>query len=87
MQELKTVNFRTQTGKARRAKTRARILTAAFALFDERGVERVTVEDVRAAAGLARGSFYNYFPTYEHMLTDLAARISRQINMEQTAAL
>jgi AcrR family transcriptional regulator len=85
MQELKTVNFRTRTGKARRAKTRARILTAAFALFDERGVERVTVEDVRAAAGLARGSFYNYFPTYEHMLKDLAAQISRQINMEQTA--
>jgi AcrR family transcriptional regulator len=82
---LKTVNFRTRTGQARRAKTRARILATAFALFDERGVDKVTVEDVRASAGLARGSFYNYFLTYEHMLTELAAQISRQINEEQTA--
>lgn len=79
------VNFRTRTGQARRARTHARILSAAFALFDERGVKNVTVEDVRAAAGLARGSFYNYYLTFEEMLTELAARISRQINLEQSA--
>jgi AcrR family transcriptional regulator len=79
------VNFRTRTGQARRAKTRARILATAFALFDEQGVHKVTVEDVRLSAGLARGSFYNYFPTYEHMLKELAAQISVQINREQTA--
>ena len=82
---MKTVNFRTRTGQARRAKTRARILTTAFALFDERGVDKITVEDVRASAGLARGSFYNYFLTYEHMLKELAGQISLQINKEQTA--
>jgi AcrR family transcriptional regulator len=60
-------------------------LSTAFALFDERSVDQVTVEDVRASAGLARGSFYNYFLTYEHMLKELAASISRQINIEQTA--
>jgi AcrR family transcriptional regulator len=60
-------------------------LTTAFALFDERGVDRITVEDVRASAGLARGSFYNYFLTYEHMLKELAGQISLQINKEQTA--
>jgi AcrR family transcriptional regulator len=43
------------------------------------------VEHVRETAGLARGSFYNYFPTYEDMLKDLAAQISRQINLEQSA--
>jgi AcrR family transcriptional regulator len=85
MKNLKTVNFRTRTGHARRARTRARILATAFSLFDERGVDKVTVEDVRASAGLARGSFYNYFSTYEHMLTELAAQISLQINKEQTA--
>ena len=82
---MKTVDFRTRTGQARRAKTRARILTTAFALFDERGVDKITVEDVRASAGLARGSFYNYFLTYEHMLKELAGQISLQINKEQTA--
>jgi AcrR family transcriptional regulator len=82
--ETTTVNFRTRTGRARRARTRAKILTTAFALFDERGVDHVTVEDVRDAAGLARGSFYNYFVTYEHMLTELAAQVGRQINIEQS---
>jgi AcrR family transcriptional regulator len=77
-------NFRTRTGKARRARTRAKILSTAFTLFDERRVDQVTVEDVRDAAGLARGSFYNYFLTYEHMLTELAAQIGRQINREQS---
>jgi AcrR family transcriptional regulator len=78
------VNFRTRTGQARRARTRAKILSTAFALFDERRVDQVTVEDVREAAGLARGSFYNYFLTYEHMLTELAAQIGRQLNHEQS---
>jgi AcrR family transcriptional regulator len=82
--ESGVVDFRTRTGKARRARTRTKILTTAFTLFDERGVDQVTVEDVRGAAGMARGSFYNYFVTYEHMLKELAARIGRQINIEQS---
>ena len=78
------VNFRTRTGQARRARTRAKILSAAFELFDKRGVDRVTVEDVRERAGLARGSFYNYFLTYEEMLKALASDLARQINSEQS---
>ena len=78
------VNFRTRTGQARRARTRAKILSAAFELFDKHGVDRVTVEDVREQAGLARGSFYNYFVTYEDMLKALASDIARQINSEQS---
>lgn len=85
MDNAAAVNFRTRTGQVRRARTRAKILSTAFALIDERSVDQVTVEDVRASAGLARGSFYNYFLTYEHMLKELAAAISRQINIEQTA--
>ena len=80
-----SINFRTRTGQARRSRTRAKILSAAFALFDEAGVDKVTVEDVREAAGLSRGSFYNYFLTYEEMLKELAGQIARQINIEQSA--
>jgi AcrR family transcriptional regulator len=79
------VNFRTRTGQARRARTRAKILSAAFTLLDRGTVSQLTVEHVRETAGLARGSFYNYFPTYEDMLKDLAAQIGRQINLEQSA--
>ena len=82
--EAAPVNFRTRTGQVRRARTRSKILSAAFALFDKHGVDRVTVEDVRERAGLARGSFYNYFLTFEEMLKALAADIARQINTEQS---
>jgi AcrR family transcriptional regulator len=82
--ESTVVNFRTRTGQARRARTRAKVLSTAFALFDEHRVEQVTVEDIRDAAGLARGSFYNYFLTYEHMLKEMAAQIGRQLNKEQS---
>jgi AcrR family transcriptional regulator len=78
------VNFRTRTGRIRRARTRTTILAAAFEVFDAKGVGRTTVEDVRERAGLARGSFYNYFQTYEDMLKELAAEIARQINAEQS---
>lgn len=84
VEEAAPVNFRTRTGQARRARTRAKILSAAFALFDKHGVDRVTVEDVRDKAGLARGSFYNYFVTYEDMLKALASEIARQLNSEQS---
>ena len=84
MSESEVVNFRTRTGQARRARTRAQILSTTFALFDERGIDHVTVEDVRETAGLSRGSFYNYFLTFEDMLKELAAQISRQINVEQS---
>jgi AcrR family transcriptional regulator len=81
--KLASVDFRTRTGQARRIRTRAKILSAAFDLFDSHGVDRVTVEDVREAAGLARGSFYNYFVTYEDMLKALAGEIGRQMVIEQ----
>ena len=85
MNDSTPVNFRTRTGQVRRARTRAKILSAAFTLLDRAAVSQLTVEHVRETAGLARGSFYNYFPTYEDMLKDLAAQISRQINLEQSA--
>lgn len=76
--------YRTRVGRERRARTRANILTAAFELFDARGIDKVTVDDIRDAAGLARGSFYNYFSTYEDMLKAMAAQIADQLNREQS---
>ena len=76
--------YRTRVGRERRARTRANILAAAFELFDARGIDKVTVDDIRDAAGLARGSFYNYFSTYEDMLKAMAAQIADQLNREQS---
>ncbi len=82
--DVKIESHRTRVGREKRARTRASILAAAFELFDAHGVERVTVDDVRDAAGLARGSFYNYFSTFEDMLKAMASAIADELNREQS---
>ena len=51
-----------QTKKpTKRERTRRKLLTATRDLIYEQGLEDVAILDITAAAGLAAGSFYNYF--------------------------
>ena len=52
---------RAGTVTVRGARTRARIVDAAAALVQERGVGATTVEDVRSAAGVGGSQLYHYF--------------------------
>lgn len=52
----------------RRAETRERIFRAALQLFAQRGFLETTVEDITEAADVGKGTFFNYFPTKEHVL-------------------
>src|ERR1700674_2698922 len=51
-----------------RAETRERLFRAALQLFAERGYLETTVEDITEAADVGKGTFFNYFPTKEHVL-------------------
>jgi AcrR family transcriptional regulator len=51
-----------------RAETRERLFQAALELFAERGYLETTVEDITDAADVGKGTFFNYFPTKEHVL-------------------
>jgi len=51
-----------------RTETRDRIFRAALQLFAERGYLETTVEDITNAADVGKGTFFNYFPTKEHVL-------------------
>jgi AcrR family transcriptional regulator len=52
----------------RQAETRHRLMLAALRLFAERGMAETSVEDITEAADVGKGTFFNYFPTKEHVL-------------------
>jgi AcrR family transcriptional regulator len=56
-----------------RAQTREKLYEAALKLFAERGYLETTVEDITEAADVGKGTFFNYFPTKEHVLATLGA--------------
>ena len=51
-----------------RTEMRERIFRAALQLFAERGFLETTVEDITEAADVGKGTFFNYFPTKEHVV-------------------
>ncbi|WP_053206186.1 TetR/AcrR family transcriptional regulator [Jiangella muralis] len=58
--------------RARRQRaTRGEIVEAGLRLFDERGYEAVTMEQIAADAGVSRRTLYRHFPTKDRILLDL----------------
>ncbi len=51
-------------------RTKNKILEAAMALFDERGFDLVTVDEITKKAGVAKGSFYTYFTTKSDIIVE-----------------
>lgn len=58
----------------RRIETREKIFRAAMRLFAERGFFETTTEDITEAADVGQGTFFNYFPTKQHVLTVLSEK-------------
>ena len=52
----------------RSAELRERLFRAALTLFGKKGFAETTVEDITEAADVGKGTFFNYFPTKEHIL-------------------
>ncbi len=63
----------------RRAHTRARLIEAAEGVFAERGVKRVTVDDLVGAAGFTRGAFYSNFSSIEEVFFALFEQQSERM--------
>ena len=65
----------------KRSRTLDHLAATAFALFEAQGYEAVTMEQVAAAADVAKGTLYNHFPVKEALLahwihTELAAHLA-----------
>lgn len=52
----------------RQTETRERLMRCALRLFAERGFAGTSIEDITEAADVGKGTFFNYFPTKEHVL-------------------
>ncbi|MEI9887171.1 MAG: TetR family transcriptional regulator [Rhizomicrobium sp.] len=51
----------------KRAETRARIIEGALKLFVKRGFDGTTLDDIAAAAGISRRTFFHYFESKEDL--------------------
>ena len=56
----------------RSSQTRERLFRAALDLFAKHGFADTTVEDITNAADVGKGTFFNYFPSKDHILLAFA---------------
>jgi AcrR family transcriptional regulator len=71
---------RSKARRTRRPESRRQeLLDAALRLYLERGVGTSTVAEVTEAAGAAKGTFYRYFPSKEHLLLALRDRFTDEL--------
>jgi AcrR family transcriptional regulator len=52
----------------RSAEIRERLFSASLSLFAQKGFAETTVEDITEAADVGKGTFFNYFPSKDHIL-------------------
>ncbi|WP_182301626.1 TetR/AcrR family transcriptional regulator [Cohnella cholangitidis] len=57
--------------EARKQQLKEQIFSEAIRLFKERGYDNVTVEEIVQRCGVAKGTFFNYFPKKEGLLLHL----------------
>lgn len=61
-------DHRPRVARDRRERTKARILESALAVFAEKGPDAPRIDDFIRAAGIARGTFYNYYRSTDELL-------------------
>lgn len=57
--------------KRRKEELKEHIFRQSIRLFKDHGFEKVTVDQITRECGVAKGTFYNYFPKKEHILLHL----------------
>ncbi|MFB9463491.1 TetR/AcrR family transcriptional regulator [Streptomyces cinereospinus] len=76
---------RGERGARKRAETRLRLLRAAFDLLGRPEGRHTQIDDVIRHAGVARGTFYNYFDSRDHLLDVMAYELNH--GMDEAVAL
>src|SRR5829696_2892506 len=66
--------------QARSKQTREKIIQAAIQLFQQRGYEKTTSNDIAAEAGVSVGSFYVYFTDKRQLLLTIFDRLADEFS-------
>jgi AcrR family transcriptional regulator len=86
------IQLSTNAYHGHRKRQRQRILEAAKELFDERGIDRVTMADITSASGIRASTLYQYFSSKEYVvwailteaLTDVAESVKQKMESATT---
>lgn len=66
---------------------RQRLLTEGERLFTTFGLKKVSIDEIIAATGIAKGSFYAFYPSKEHLFMDIAVSQQGKMWSEMVAFL
>lgn len=72
----------THASPGKRERTHSAIVNAAITLIAEKGLESSSIDDLMATAGMARGTFYNYFQCREDVLHAVIREIQHTLISE-----
>lgn len=65
----------------KKQRTRRAVVEAAYRLFDERGYEETTVNEIAAAADVSPGTFFNHFPAKEDVVFSEPGQLDRLLRL------
>ena len=79
MGESVVVSLPADPKQARSKQTKEKIVQAAIRLFEERGYDKTTSNDIAAEAGVSVGSFYVYFTDKRQLLLSIFNRVADEL--------
>jgi AcrR family transcriptional regulator len=71
----------------KKEETQNRILRVAVELFNQHGLEAVTMEQIAAEVDIAKGTLYNYYPSKEAIINAFIQGTFRQRNPDRVQAI
>jgi len=72
-------DHRTLVGLQRREKMQRRLIESALVVFSQKGIDGAVIDDVISEAGVARGTFYNYFKTTTELVIAVGEILSNEL--------
>lgn len=70
-----------------RERIRQKLMVEGERLFTSFGIKKVSVDEIVRAAGIAKGTFYAFYPSKEHLYMEIAGNQQRRMWREMDAFL